>query len=226
MLAYHFHMSLDHDLDTDDSDDVIPKRSAQECLEEFNAVVRNSRALLESLGLDLREPDLKDTPRRIAKMYFEIFAGTVKAYEPKLTVFPNEHNYRSMVLVRDIPFYSTCAHHLVPFFGVGHIAYLPGDSIVGLSKLARTLEFFARRPQVQERLNEQVADFLESKLRPRGVMVVLEARHLCMEMRGVQKAGALTITSTARGLFADPKADRDYRAEFFAHLGRPEAVPR
>lgn len=219
-------MSQDIDLSDADGDDVIPRRSIEDCVEEFNAVVRNSRALLESLGLDLNEPDLRDTPRRIAKMYFEIFAGTVKAYEPKLTVFPNEHNYDSMVLVRDIPFYSTCAHHLVPFFGVGHIAYLPGHSIVGLSKLARTLEFFARRPQVQERLNEQVADFLETKLDPRGVMVVLEARHLCMEMRGVQKAGALTVTSTTRGLFSTPGPDRDYRAEFLSHLNRPGTVPR
>ncbi len=200
--------------------------SEKDCREEFARVETNVRNLLESLHLDLFQPDLRDTPSRVAKMYFEIFAGTVKEFEPKITVFPNEENYRSMVLVRDVPFYSMCAHHLVPFFGVGHLAYLPGERIAGLSKLARILEFFARRPQVQERLTEQVADFLVTKLDPRGVMVVLEARHLCMEMRGVEKPGTLTITSTVRGLFSDAERGGELREEFMQHINRIAAVPR
>lgn len=204
----------------------IPTRSVDNCIEEFNAVVKNAEELLKSLSLDLTAPDLKDTPRRMARMYFELFSGNVPAFEPKMTVFPNDDNYTSMVLIRDVPFYSMCAHHLIPFFGVGHIAYLPGSSIVGLSKLARVLEYFARRPQVQERLTEQVADFLVSKIQPRGVMVVLEARHLCMEMRGVEKSGALTVTSTTRGVFSESGAGSDYRAEFLNHISRPAAVPR
>lgn len=210
----------------EEDDAELPRPSYQDCIEEFNRVQENVRSLLVSLGLNLEEPDLKDTPKRVAKMYFEIFAGTVKAFEPKITVFPNDENYTSMVLVRDIPFYSTCAHHLVPFFGVGHIAYLPDKSIAGLSKLARVLEFFARRPQVQERLTEQVADFLVEKLQPKGVMVVLEARHLCMEMRGVEKPGALTVTSTTRGVFSLDGPGGMHREEFMRHLGRASAVPR
>ncbi|MBL4888979.1 MAG: GTP cyclohydrolase I FolE, partial [Candidatus Lindowbacteria bacterium] len=147
------------------------------------------KAMLELIGLDLSVSDLKDTPRRVAKMQLEIFSGLDASKEPKITVFPNEDDYHSMVVVRDIPFYSVCAHHLVPFFGIGHIAYIPSDCIVGLSKIARILEFFARRPQVQERLTQQTADYLEGKINPQGVMVVLEARHLCMEMRGVEKPG-------------------------------------
>lgn len=181
--------------------------------------------LFTSIGFDLTAPDLRDTPRRVAKMYSEIFSG-LKGTEPEITVFPNKECYKSMVIVRDIPFYSMCAHHLIPFFGVGHLAYLPGDKIAGLSKLARVLDFFARRPQVQERLTEQVADFLADKLAPRGVMVVLEARHLCMEMRGVEKPGSLTITSTHRGLFDDGAVGEKHRAEFMNHIGRVGAVPR
>jgi GTP cyclohydrolase I len=121
-----------------------------------------------------------------------------------------------MVMERDVPFYSLCAHHLVPFYGHAHIAYIPKKRIVGLSKLPRILEFYAKRPQIQERLTEQVADYLWSKLEPLGTMVVIEARHLCVEMRGVKKHGALTVTSAIRGCFENPKV----REEFLGFLGR------
>lgn len=182
--------------------------------------------LFALLGFDTTQPDMRDTPKRVARMYSEIFSGVMSGVEPEITVFPNDKNYRSMVIVRDIPFYSMCAHHLIPFFGVGHLAYLPGEKLAGLSKLARILDFFARRPQVQERLTEQVADFLDKSLEPRGVMVVIEARHLCMEMRGVEKSGSLTITSTYRGLFNDSGPSDNYRKEFMNHIARAVSVPR
>ncbi|RMH55350.1 MAG: GTP cyclohydrolase I FolE [Candidatus Hydrogenedentota bacterium] len=197
----------------------------KDCSERRRRIAKSIREILETLGFDIARSDLRDTPSRVAEMYWEIFRGEREENEPKLTVFPNDEGYRSMVMVRDIPFYSMCAHHLVPFFGVGHIGYIPAESIVGLSKLARVLEHFARRPQVQERLTEQVADFLQKKLNPRGVMVVLEARHLCMEMRGVEKPGALTMTTTTRGTF-DVEEGVDYRKEFLRHLLRPGSVPR
>jgi GTP cyclohydrolase I len=209
-----------------DDDDEGMHVNYEECLEELARVQGHVHDLLTDIGFDLSQPDLVDTPRRVARMYYEIFAGLNPRLEPKITVFPNPERYDSMVLVRDVPFYSMCSHHLIPFFGVGHIAYLPGEKIVGLSKLARVLEFFAKRPQVQERLTEQVADFLDEKVQPRGVMVVIEARHLCMEMRGVEKPGSLTVTSTHRGLFADSVVGGRYRHEFMEHIGRTASVPR
>lgn len=192
-----------------------------------DGIAGHIEAILRLIGLDLDAPDLRDTPRRVARMQLEIFSGVLGATEPRLTVFPNNEGYRSMVMVRDIPFYSVCAHHLVPFFGVGHLAYIPNGKIVGLSKLARILEFFARRPQVQERITQQVADYLEKKLQPDGVMVVLEARHLCMEMRGVEKPGTLTVTSTPKGVFdMRNESSAKYRDEFLRHIGRVSTVAR
>ena len=136
--------------------------------------------------------------------------------EPEITTFPNEEHYSSMVMERDIPFYSMCAHHFVPFYGHAHIAYIPEQRIVGLSKIPRILEFYAKRPQIQERLTEQVADYLWNGLDPLGAMVVIEARHLCVEMRGVKKPGALTVTSAIRGCFEECKV----REEFLSFLGR------
>jgi len=173
-------------------------------------------AIMGELNLDLRDPNFVDTPRRVAKMYLEMFHGLREGAEPKVTTFPNEEGYHHMVIEREIPFYSMCAHHFVPFYGHAHIAYIPESRIVGLSKLPRILEFYAKRPQLQERLTEQVAEFLEHSLQPQGVMVVIEARHLCVEMRGVKKAGALTTTSALRGCFADRKV----REEFLALLQR------
>lgn len=166
--------------------------------------------MLVELGLDLDEPNLSTTHERVARMYLEMFRGLEQGSKPRVTTFPNDENYRAMVMEKDIPFYSMCSHHLVPFYGHAHIAYVPGDKILGLSKFARILEFYAKRPQLQERLTEQVVRFLEEELRPRGAMVVIEARHLCVEMRGVEKSGAMTVTSALRGIFHE----RPIREEF------------
>jgi GTP cyclohydrolase I len=168
---------------------------------KVETVARHVRGILAALGLDLKDPNLAETDLRVAKMYIEMFQGLAEGAEPKVTTFPNEEQYSHMVMEKQIPFYSMCAHHLVPFYGHAHIAYIPRDRILGLSKFARILEFYAKRPQLQERITEQVVSFLEEKLQPLGAMVVIEARHLCVEMRGVKKPGALTVTSALRGIF-------------------------
>jgi GTP cyclohydrolase IA len=172
--------------------------------------------IIEILGLNRADPNLKGTPERVAKMYLELFQGLTEGAEPRVTFFPNDEHYTAMVIEKDIPFYSLCSHHFVPFYGHAHIAYVPNTRIVGLSKMPRILEFYARRPQLQERLTEQVAAFLAEKLDPQGVMVVIEARHLCVEMRGVKKPGALTVTSAIRGIFFN----RPVREEFLDLLNR------
>ena len=172
--------------------------------------------IMKVLGLDLADPHLLGTPDRVGRMYFEIFRGLEDQQEPAITCFPNSEDYSNMVIVKDIDFFSVCSHHMIPFFGKAHVAYIPGEVIVGLSKIARIVEFYARRPQLQERLTEQVVNFLEAKLAPQGSIVVMEARHLCMEMRGVEKPGAITTTSALRGCFADQKV----REEFFDLLKR------
>jgi GTP cyclohydrolase I len=181
-----------------------------------DSVAKHMSGIMEELNLDLADPNYAETPERVAKMYLEMFHGLREGAEPKVTTFPNDEGYHHMVIEKEIPFYSMCAHHFVPFYGHAHIAYIPQSTIVGLSKLPRILEFYAKRPQLQERLTEQVAEFLWSKLAPQGVMVVIEARHLCVEMRGVKKTGALTTTSALRGCFAD----RLVREEFLALLHR------
>ena len=183
------------------------------------SISEHMAAVMRELNLDLEDPNYAETPERIAKMYLEMFHGLREGAEPKITTFPNDEGYHHMVIEKEIPFYSMCAHHFVPFYGHAHIAYIPESTIVGLSKLPRVLEFYAKRPQLQERLTEQVAEFLWSKLAPQGVMVVIEARHLCVEMRGVKKAGALTTTSALRGCFADHMV----REEFLALLSRQAA---
>src|SRR4051812_21776080 len=165
--------------------------------------------LLEALGIDLTDESLRDTPRRVAAAYAELL--TPQPFEA--TTFPNDEGYDELVVARDIPFHSLCEHHLIPFVGVAHVAYLPGDRIVGLSKLARVVEHFARRLQVQERMTVQIADWLEEQLSPRGVGVVLDAEHFCMTIRGVQKPGARTTTSALRGRV---RQDERTRAEFLA----------
>ena len=165
-------------------------------------IAAHVRGILAELGLDhAGDPNLAETDRRVAKLYLEMFHGLEEGAEPAITTFPNEEHYSAMVIEKRIPFYSMCAHHLVPFYGHAHLAYIPSDSILGLSKFSRILEFYAKRPQLQERLTEQVANYLQSKLAPQGVMVVIEARHLCVEMRGVKKPGAVTVTSALRGIF-------------------------
>lgn len=179
-------------------------------------IARHVRAIIGVLDLDTQDPNLQGTDVRVAKMYLEMFHGLEEGSEPPVTTFPNEEDYQHMVMERDIPFYSMCSHHFVPFYGKAHIAYIPEDRIIGLSKFSRILEFYARRPQLQERLTEQVVGFLEEKLKPKGAMVVIEARHLCVEMRGVKKPGARTVTSALRGAFYQ----RSVREEFLDLLGR------
>lgn len=160
--------------------------------------------LLDALGLDRRADGLADTPGRVARMFHELL--TPEPFRP--TTFPNDAGYDELVLVSGIPFASLCEHHLLPFRGTAHVGYLPGERIVGLSKLARLVESFARRPQVQERLTAQIADWLRDHLAPRGVGVVLEAEHLCMSIRGVRADGARTVTSTLYGLLRERPAAR------------------
>ena len=168
--------------------------------------------LLSALGADSGDHHLRDTPRRVAAAFAEML--TPRAFNP--TTFPNDEGYNEMVLARDIPFHSLCQHHMLPFKGVAHVGYLPGSRILGLSKLARVVEHFSRRLQVQERLTMQVADWLDDHLDPKGVGVVLDAEHLCMTLRGVEASGSRTVTSALRGLVRD---DERSRAEFFALVG-------
>lgn len=197
-------------------DNLIPRGEEEGIIER---IAEHMGAVMRELNLDLDDENFAQTPERIAKMYLEMFHGLREGVAPKITTFPNDEGYHHMVIEKEIPFYSMCAHHFVPFYGHAHIAYIPESTIVGLSKLPRILEFFAKRPQLQERLTEQVAEFLWHQLEPQGVMVVIEARHLCVEMRGVKKAGALTTTSALRGCFAD----RMVREEFLALLNRQTA---
>jgi GTP cyclohydrolase I len=166
------------------------------------------RLILEAIGEDPNREGLIDTPKRVAKMYAEVFAGLTE--DPKehfQTVFSEEHE--ELVLVKDIPLFSMCEHHLVPFFGVAHVAYIPrGGKVTGLSKLARAVEAVARRPQLQERITSTVADSIVETLEPHGVMVVVEAEHMCMTMRGVKKPGAKTVTTAVRGIFETDHAAR------------------
>jgi GTP cyclohydrolase I len=162
---------------------------------------------LAALGVDVTAEGLRDTPRRMAWAYAEMLAP--RPFE--LTTFPNDENYDELVLARALPVQSICEHHLLPFVGVAHVGYLPRERIIGLSKLARVVELFARRLQVQERLTRQVADWLHENLRPRGVGVVIEAEHLCMALRGVRAGGATTVTSTMLGQLRD---DGRARTEF------------
>ncbi len=183
-------------------------------LERIEAAVRE---ILLAIGEDPDRDGLQKTPARVAKMYSEIFAGLRESADHHLQVtFEADHD--EMVMVRDIPLYSSCEHHLVPFVGKAHVAYIPGNDgrITGLSKLARLVDAYAKRPQVQERLTAQIADEIERTLQPRGVLVVIEAEHMCMSMRGVRKPGSSTVTSAVRGLFRDNVATR---AEAMRFLG-------
>jgi GTP cyclohydrolase I len=184
----------------------------------IDSIAPHVKEIIRILGLSPEtDPNLEGTDRRVAKMYLEIFSGLDEGTRPNLTTFANDEHYTSMVIQKEIPFYSMCAHHFVPFYGHGHIAYIPNERIVGLSKLPRLLDFFAKRPQLQERLTEQVAGVLEEELKPLGVMVVIEARHLCVEMRGVRKPGSVTVTSAIRGVFKQ----KAVREEFLDLLRRP-----
>jgi GTP cyclohydrolase I len=171
-------------------------------------VATKFREFMEALGLDLSDPNLSGTEQRVARAFRELFAGHYAGSEPDLRTFPNAEGYRETVTVTDVPFHSICAHHFLPFFGTAHLAYQPKDRLVGLSKLVRVVDYYARRPQLQERMTEQIAELIEDRLRPAGAMVVIQARHFCMEMRGVAKAGLTTTTTAVRGAFEDEAVGR------------------
>ncbi len=179
---------------------------------DLAAATAAAHDLLCALGADLDHPDLQATPGRVARAFAEML--TPRPFQA--TTFPNDERYDELVLVRGIPFSSLCAHHALPFIGVAHVAYLPADRIIGLSKLARVVELFARRFQVQERLTVQVADWLNEQLEPKGVGVVLEAEHLCMSLRGARTTGTRTTTSALRGKLRD---DHRSRQELIALIG-------
>jgi GTP cyclohydrolase IA len=168
-----------------------------------------ARELLATLGADVGSAAFEETPRRVADAYAELL--TPQPF--RATTFPNDDGYDQLIVARAIPFHSLCMHHLLPFHGVAHVGYLPGERIIGLSKLGRVVEFFGRHLQIQERLTTQIADWLQCELEPKGVGVVLEAEHLCMSLRGVQKLGAKTVTSALRGHVRD---DARTRQEFLA----------
>ena len=164
--------------------------------------------ILEAIGEDPKRKDLRETPRRVAEMYEEIFSGIRQIPEEELEIVL-EQKHHEIILLKDIPLYSVCEHHLLPFIGRAHIAYIPKNGrVTGLSKLARVVDILSRRPQVQERLTTQIAEIIMLKLKPLGVMVVLQAEHLCMSMRGVKKPGALTVTSAVRGIFKENSKTR------------------
>jgi GTP cyclohydrolase IA len=183
---------------------------------DLEAAERAAADFLAAFGIDLSREELRETPARMARAYAELFDR-----QPfRLTTFPNDEGYDELVLARAIPFRTVCEHHLLPFSGTAHVGYLPGDRILGLSKLARVVAYFAARPQTQERLTRQVADCLEENLRPRGAGVVLEAEHTCMTLRGARALGSTTVTSALTGTL---RADARSRAEFLALTG---VVPR
>jgi GTP cyclohydrolase I len=179
---------------------------------DIEAATAAAEALMRALGMDPSAPGLDETPKRVAKAYAELLTPR----EFTLTTFPNDEKYDELVLAKDIPFTSLCEHHLLPFTGTASVGYLPGPRILGLSKLARVVELFARRPQVQERMTKQIADWLDSQLGPRGVGVVIAAEHTCMTLRGVQARGSVTVTSSLTGLI---RSDERTRAEFLALAG-------
>jgi GTP cyclohydrolase I len=205
--------------------DTVPRNDATPLLRvvrdgpgvDLDAAERAVADLLVALGEDPASEQLAATPRRVARSFAELL--TASSFDA--TTFPNDKGYDELVLARDVRFHSLCEHHLLPFSGVAHIAYLPGERIAGLSKLARIVDHYARRLQVQERLTGQVADWLQEHLAPKGVGVVLEAQHTCMSLRGVQKGGSRTVTSALRGLVRD---DPRTRQEFLALATGPSIV--
>ena len=176
-------------------------------------IERAIRDILEEIGEDQKRKDLQDTPKRVAEMYEEIFSGIKQDAEKELEVILDQ-KHDEIILLKNIPFYSTCEHHLAPFVGRTHVAYIPKEGrVTGLSKLARVVDILSKRLQVQERLTTQIAEIIMSKLKPQGCMVVIEAEHLCLSMRGVRKPGTLTVTSAVRGIF---KKNEKTRAETLA----------
>ncbi len=185
---------------------------------DIKKIEEGVRLILEGIGEDPSRPGLKETPVRVAKMYEELFEGLNRTVEDILKPIEGE-SHDEMVLLKDIPFYSICEHHLLPFIGIAHIAYIPAGNIVGLSELAKALEILAKRPQVQERLTSQLADLLMERLKPKGAMVVIDAEHLCLSMRGIKKPGARTVTSAVRGLFRTRQSTREEMLELIKKRG-------
>ncbi len=179
---------------------------------DIKKIEEGVKLILEGIGDDITRPGLKDTPARVARMYLEIFSGLKTADDDLLKPIEGE-NHDEMVLLKDIPFYSVCEHHLLPFFGKAHIAYIPSGKIVGISELVKALELLAKRPQVQERLTSQLADIILQRLKPKGCMVIIDAEHLCMSMRGIKKPGSKTVTSAVRGIFRSKQSTRDEMLE-------------
>jgi GTP cyclohydrolase I len=197
--------------------DISPNGDGKEELKKKEAVQKAVRKILTNIGEDPERQGLKRTPERVARMYDELTEGyhidPIKLINDAMF----DVDYSEMVIVKDIDFYSLCEHHLLPFYGRAHVAYIPDGKVIGLSKLPRIVEMFARRLQVQERMNEQIADFINEVLHPQGVAVVVEGVHMCSMMRGVKKANASMVTSSVRGIF---KTDSKTRAEFMEHIGR------
>ena len=179
---------------------------------DLDKIEEGVRLILEGIGEDPNREGLLKTPSRVARMYKEVFAGL---YEDPAVHFETtfDEHHEELVIVHDIPFYSMCEHHLMPFYGKAHIAYIPNGKVTGLSKLARTVDVYARRPQIQERLTVQIADALERVLAPKGIMVMLEAEHTCMTMRGIKKPGSKTVTTVTRGEF---KENMELQKQFLA----------
>ena len=175
---------------------------------DLKKIEKGVRLIIEGIGEDPDRPGMRDTPNRVAKMYQEIFSGLETPTDELLQHIEGE-SHEELVLLKDIPFYSVCEHHLLPFIGKAHVAYIPGaGKIAGIGELAKALEMFAKRPQVQERLTAQLADLLMEKLKPKGAMVVVDAEHLCLSMRGLKKSGARTVTSAVRGIFRSKESTR------------------
>lgn len=175
---------------------------------DLDAIEGAVRTILRAIGEDSEREGLAETPRRVARMYAEVFGGLQEDPGTVIETIFEDEEHHEIVMVKDIPFYSMCEHHLIPFHGRAHVAYTPRGTVTGLSKLARLVDTYARRPQMQERLTTQVADTLMETLKPYGVMVVVEAEHLCMSMRGIKKPGSVTVTSAVRGAFCDDAATR------------------
>lgn len=193
-------------------DDVLKKMELEDSPVDLDRIAEAVRTILEAVGEDPDRPGLQDTPARVARMYREMFSGLhVDPARHMEVVFPE--TYDEMVLIRDIPFTSMCEHHLLPFSGVAHVAYIPDGKVTGLSKIARVVEEISRRPQVQERMTQEIADLINAHLETTGVAVVVSAEHSCMAIRGIRKQGSTTVTSALRGIF---KTNESTRAEFMS----------
>ncbi len=178
---------------------------------KIKKIEHHFQAIMEIMGLDLTDDSLKGTPHRVAKMYIkEIFSGLSPANKPKITLFNNKYKYNQMLVEKDITFFSNCEHHFVPIFGKAHLAYISSGKVIGLSKLNRIVQYYAKRPQVQERLTVQIANELKTVLNTEDVAVVLDAKHLCVSSRGVQDTGATTVTSFYGGKFQDTKIKEEF----------------